>query len=196
MPARKCDLWVDWEDGMVVVVFDALGRYATTLLWMWSLSVPNPEHVVNFGGVESYVWAKSHSRKTSESGSSDQAVLQPRTTTTYLQFPTIVLREKSRFLPFFYSYSRPLPQCGRVVSKQQVSSRESEQPPSNVCLSCHPCLSIRFTFLVSCVPILKYVSKISSAFGTSTYLQYIPGTSYPFVPIATYPSAVRRQSVT
>ncbi len=41
---------------------------------------------------------------------------------------------------------------------------------------------------------VNYVSKISSAFGTRYILSYVPGTSYPFMPVATYRSTVCWQS--
>jgi hypothetical protein len=43
-------------------------------------------------------------------------------------------------------------------------------------------------------PRVKYVSKISNAFRTRYIFSYVPGTSYPFVPVATYRSTVRWQS--
>jgi hypothetical protein len=43
-------------------------------------------------------------------------------------------------------------------------------------------------------PRVNYVSKISSAFGTRYIFSYVPGTSYPFMPVATYRSTVRWQS--
>ncbi len=43
-------------------------------------------------------------------------------------------------------------------------------------------------------PRVNYVSKISSAFGTRYIFSYVPGTSYPFMPVATYHSTVRWQS--
>jgi len=43
-------------------------------------------------------------------------------------------------------------------------------------------------------PRVNYVSKISSAFGTRYIFSYFPGTSYLFMPVATYHSTVRWQS--
>jgi hypothetical protein len=43
-------------------------------------------------------------------------------------------------------------------------------------------------------PRVNYDSKISSAFGIRYIFSYVPGTSYPFMPVATYRSTVRWQS--
>jgi hypothetical protein len=45
-------------------------------------------------------------------------------------------------------------------------------------------------------PRVNYVSKISSAFGTRYIFSYVPGTSYPFMPVATYRSTVRWRNAT